>query len=68
MPPAGCSITTGKGLKTTFRTKPASFPTPHDKIILYDLTNTYFEGRKLHSHLAMFGNSKEKRKDARLAT
>ena len=33
-----------------------------DKIILYDLTNTYFEGRKLHSHLAMFGNSKEKRK------
>ena len=39
-----------------------------DKIILYDLTNTYFEGRKQHSHLAMFGNSKEKRKDARLVT
>jgi transposase len=39
-----------------------------DKIILYDLTNTYFEGRKLHSNLAMFGNSKEKRKDARLVT
>jgi hypothetical protein len=30
------------------------------------LTYTYFEGRKLHSHLAMFGNSKEKHKDARL--
>ena len=39
-----------------------------DKIILYDLTNTYFEGRKQHSEIAMFGNSKEKRKDAKLVT
>jgi len=39
-----------------------------DKIILYDLTNTYFEGRKLSSQLAMFGNSKEKRSDARIIT
>ena len=39
-----------------------------DKIILYDLTNTYFEGRKLASNLAMFGNSKEKRSDARIIT
>ena len=38
----------------------------NDKIILYDLTNTYFEGRKLHSSLAQFGRSKEKRKDAKL--
>ena len=37
-----------------------------DKIILYDLTNTYFEGRKLNSRLAQFGRSKKKRKDARL--
>ncbi len=37
-----------------------------DKIILYDLTNTYFEGRKANSSIACFGNSKEKRKDARL--
>ena len=37
-----------------------------DKIILYDLTNTYFEGRKAGSALAQFGRSKEKRKDARL--
>jgi hypothetical protein len=35
-----------------------------DKIILYDLANTYFEGRKLHSNMSMFGNSNEKRKDA----
>jgi transposase len=39
-----------------------------DRIILYDLTNTYFEGRKLGSQLAMFGRSKEKRSDARLIT
>ena len=37
-----------------------------DKIILYDLTNTYFEGRMKGSRIAKFGRSKEKRKDARL--
>jgi transposase len=37
-----------------------------DKIILYDLTNTYFEGRMIGSRLAKFGRSKEKRSDARL--
>jgi hypothetical protein len=37
-----------------------------DKIILYDLTNTYFEGAKRHSSLARFGRSKEKRNDCPL--
>jgi transposase len=37
-----------------------------DKIILYDLTNTYFEGRMLNSKIAKFGRSKEKRSDARI--
>lgn len=37
-----------------------------DKIILYDLTNTYFEGGKHNSKLAKFGRSKEKRNDAKL--
>jgi transposase len=37
-----------------------------DKIILYDLTNTYFEGEKRNSSLAKFGRSKEKRGDAKL--
>lgn len=37
-----------------------------DKIILYDLTNTYFEGRKVNSRLAAFGRSKEKRSDCKL--
>lgn len=37
-----------------------------DRILLYDLTNTYFEGRKTASALAKFGRSKEKRDDAKL--
>ena len=37
-----------------------------DRIMLYDLTNTYFEGRKQGSVLAKFGRSKEKRSDAKL--
>jgi hypothetical protein len=38
----------------------------NDKIILYDLTNTYFEGSMRGSKIARFGKSKEKRNDARL--
>lgn len=37
-----------------------------DKIVLYDLTNTYFEGEKRNSKLAKFGRSKEKRSDCKL--
>jgi hypothetical protein len=37
-----------------------------DKIILYDLTNTYFEGRMKDSEPARFGRSKEKRSDAKI--
>ncbi|GHV62627.1 hypothetical protein FACS1894195_4710 [Bacteroidia bacterium] len=37
-----------------------------DKIILYDLTNTYFEGRMGKSKIAKFGRSKEKRSDCKL--
>lgn len=37
-----------------------------DKILLYDLTNTYFDGQKKNSKLAKFGRSKEKRSDAKL--
>jgi hypothetical protein len=37
-----------------------------DKIILYDLTNTYFEGRMKNSKIAKFGRSKEKRSDAKI--
>lgn len=37
-----------------------------DKIILYDLTNTYYEGRMQASKIAKFGRSKEKRTDAKI--
>ena len=37
-----------------------------DTIIIYDLTNMYFEGRMQGSEKAMFGRSKEKRSDCRL--
>jgi transposase len=37
-----------------------------DKIVLYDLTNTYFEGQYSDSELAKYGRSKEKRNDAKL--
>jgi hypothetical protein len=38
----------------------------HDKVILYDLTNTYFEGSMRNSKMAEFGRSKEKRNDAKI--
>ena len=39
-----------------------------DKLILYDLTNTYFESSKRYSSIAKFGRSKEKRSDCPLIT
>ena len=39
-----------------------------DTLMIYDLTNSYFEGRKLASVLAKFGRSKEKRNDCRLVS
>ncbi|MFV0553820.1 MAG: hypothetical protein ACK5LR_03860 [Mangrovibacterium sp.] len=37
-----------------------------NRIVLFDLTNFYFEGRKACSSKARFGRSKEKRSDCRL--
>jgi hypothetical protein len=37
-----------------------------DKIYLYDLTDTYFEGKMKYSRLAKFGRSKEKRSDCKI--
>lgn len=37
-------------------------------IVLYDLTNTYFEGQCQHNQKAQFGRSKEKRSDCPLVT
>ncbi|OQX96321.1 hypothetical protein B6I21_01310 [candidate division KSB1 bacterium 4572_119] len=38
----------------------------NETIILYDLTNTYFEGRAVSNSKAKFGRSKEKRSDCKL--
>jgi hypothetical protein len=40
----------------------------NETIILYDLTNTYFEGRVASNPKAKFGRSKEKRSDCKLLT
>jgi hypothetical protein len=39
---------------------------PTNRIMLFDLTNFYFEGRKTGSRKAQFGRSKEKRSDCKL--
>ena len=39
---------------------------PTSRIMLFDLTNFYFEGRKENSKKAQFGRSKEKRTDCKL--
>ena len=38
----------------------------NDQLILYDLTNTYYEGSMRGSKIVRFGRSKEKRNDAKL--
>ncbi len=40
----------------------------NENIILYDLTNTYFESSKKHSNYAKYGRSKEKRSDCPILT
>ena len=39
-----------------------------ESIVLYDLTNTYFEGRYAENPKVTYGKSKEKRSDCKLAT
>lgn len=37
-----------------------------EKVYLFDLTNTYFEGRMEHSGICRYGRSKEKRSDCKI--
>ena len=37
-----------------------------EKIYLFDLTNTYFEGRTSDSEICCYGRSKEKRDDCKI--
>lgn len=38
----------------------------NDKLVIFDISNTYFESRKDHSRIAKYGRSKEKRNDCPL--
>jgi len=55
-------------LQESLRLKAKDLFSLDEKIILYDLTNTYFEGKKEGSAKAQFGKSKEKRGDCKLIT
>jgi transposase len=54
------------GLEKHLSCKTNDLFTLEDKIILYDLSNTYFEGQMSESDLARHGRSKEKRSDCPL--
>jgi transposase len=53
------------GLERHFSNRTNDLFSLDDKIIIYDLTNTFFEGRMQGSYLARYGRSKEKRNDAK---
>lgn len=55
-------------IEQSLRAKAAELFSLEQTIILYDLTNTYFEGRKNASIKAQFGKSKERRNDCKLMT
>jgi transposase len=54
------------GLENHLSTKTNELFDLNDKIILYDLTNSYYEGNMQESALARHGRSKEKRSDCPL--
>ena len=55
-------------LEEHLRARECSLFSLEEKIILYDLTNTFFEGTGKYNDKAHFGISKEKRSDCRLVT
>jgi transposase len=55
-------------IETHLRKREKDIFSLEETIILYDLTNTYFEGQALSNKKAKFGRSKEKRSDCRLLT
>lgn len=57
-----------RGIENFLAEKERSIFNLKETIILYDLTNTYFEGRSQGIDSAKFGRSKEKRSDCRLLT
>lgn len=53
------------GLERHFSNRTNDLFSLDDKILVFDLSNTFFEGRMQNSRLAAFGRSKEKRNDAK---
>jgi len=58
----------GDQIQESLRLKASELFSLDEKIILYDLTNTYFEGKKAGNSKAQFGRSKERRSDCKLFT
>ena len=61
-------LTHKKAIEDHLRSKESSLFDLTERIILYDLTNTFFEGSGKYNDKAHFGNSKEKRNDCLLVT
>jgi transposase len=57
-----------KKIEDQLRVKESSLFDLTERIILYDLTNTFLEGSGKYNDKARFGNSKEKRSDCPLVT
>ena len=55
-------------IEQSLRAKATELFSLDQTLILYDLTNTYFEGKKTGSIKAQFGKSKERRSDCKLMT
>lgn len=55
-------------IEQSLRAKASELFSLDETIVLYDLTNTYFEGKKNGSIKAQFGKSKERRSDCKLMT
>jgi transposase len=61
-------LTNKEKIEHHLRSREASLFTLDERIILYDLTNTFFEGSGKYNDKARFGVSKEKRSDCPLVT
>lgn len=58
----------GDAIQKRLRLKAKDLFSLDETIVLYDLTNTYFEGKKAGNTKAQFGKSKERRTDCKLMT
>ncbi len=55
-----------RGLEDWLHNRVCSMFGIEEKILLFDITNAYFEGRMEHSRICQYGRSKEKRYDCKI--